>query len=104
MKTQLEAKPWEASVVRFVRHRTEAVLRALCSKWGVAVRGDEQSKEPRGTLATVRSEYLRRASIMQQLAEIAKRAYIQWRDKPKKRTAQHQDSTIASKTRKGRNQ
>ena len=36
--------------------------------------GDEQIKEPRGTLATVRSEYLRRASIMQQLAEIAKRA------------------------------
>ena len=85
----------------------EAVLRALCSKWDVTVGGDEQIKEPRGTLATVRSEYLRRASIMQQLAEIAKRAYIQWRDKPKpskKRRAQQQDLTIASKTRKVRNQ
>ena len=62
------------------------------------------SAERHGTLATVRSEYLRRASIMQQLAEIAKRAYIQWRDKPKKRRAQQQDRTIASKTRKVRNQ
>ena len=85
----------------------EAVLRALCSKWDVTVGGDEQIKEPRGTLATVRSEYVRRASIMQQLAETAKRAYIQWRGKPKpskKRRAQQQDRTIASKTRKVRNQ
>ena len=37
----------------------EAVLRALCSKWDVTVGGDEQIKEPRGTLATVRFEYLR---------------------------------------------
>ena len=51
------------------------------------------SAERHGTLATVRSEYLRRASIMQQLAEIAKRAYIQ-----------QQGTTIASKTRKVRNQ
>ena len=89
-------------------HEKEAVLRALCSKWGVAVRGDEQVNESRGTLATVRSEYLRRASIMQQLAEIAKRAYIKWRDKPgqpsKKRRAQQQDRTISPKTRKVRNQ
>ena len=89
-------------------HEKEAVLRALCSKWGVTVRGDEQVNESRGTLATVRSEYLRRASIMQQLAEIAKRAYIKWRDKPgqpsKKRRAQQQDRTISPKTRKVRNQ
>ena len=65
------------------------------------------SAERHGTLATVRSEYLRRASIMQQLAEIAKRAYIQWRNKPKpskKRRAQQQDRTISPKTRKVRNQ
>ena len=58
----------------------KTMLRELCSKWGVTDRDDGETK--------------RAADIMQQLAEVAKRAYIQWRSKPKptrKRKAQQQD-------------
>ena len=83
----VEALQWDEGRAK------EAVLRKLCSEWGVTDRGDDQTKGS--------------STMRQQLAEIAKRAYIQWRGKPKpskKRRAQQQDRTIASKTRKVRNQ
>ena len=58
----------------------KTMLRELCSKWGVTDRDDGETK--------------RASDIMQQLAEVAKRAYIQWRSKPKptrKRKTQQQD-------------
>ena len=82
----VEALQWDESRAK------EAVLGKLCSEWGVTDRGDDQTGS---------------STMRQHLAEIAKRAYIQWRNKPKpskKRKAQQQDRTIASKTRKVRNQ
>ena len=67
----------------------ETVLRKLCSKWGLTDRDDGETKRPQ--------------DISQQLAEIAKRAYIQWRSKPRptrKRKAQRQDrATVPKKAR-----
>ena len=65
------------------------MLREMCSKWGVSDRDDGEAK--------------RTQDIMQQLVEVAKRAYIQWRSKPKptrKRKAQLPDSATRPKQAK----
>ena len=67
----------------------ETVLREMCFKWGVTDRGDGEVK--------------RLQDISQQLAEIAKRAYIKWRSKPKpirKRKAHRQDRATVPKKAK----